>query len=55
MLDARYWILDEGWTYCFVGQRSYFALRLLSLYGLTARNISGGLLMYEAVKKGRFN
>ncbi len=41
----------EIWTCCFVGQRSYFALRLLSLYGLTARNISGGLLMYEAVKK----
>jgi NADPH-dependent 2,4-dienoyl-CoA reductase/sulfur reductase-like enzyme/rhodanese-related sulfurtransferase len=41
----------EIWTYCFVGQRSYFAQRMLSLHGYTARNVSGGFLMYKAVKK----
>jgi len=40
----------EIWTYCFVGQRSYFALRILSQYGFTVRNISGGFLMYRAVQ-----
>jgi rhodanese-related sulfurtransferase len=38
----------EIWTYCLEGQRSYYALRILSHYGFTARNISGGYLMYKA-------
>lgn len=41
----------EIWTYCFVGQRSYFAQRMLALHGFTARNVSGGFLMYKAVTK----
>ncbi|MBW1888021.1 MAG: CoA-disulfide reductase, partial [Deltaproteobacteria bacterium] len=41
----------EIWTYCFVGQRSYFAQRMLDLHGYTARSVSGGFLMYKAVKK----
>lgn len=39
----------EIWTYCYVGQRSYFAARILEQYGFTVRNISGGYLMYRAV------
>ncbi len=39
----------EIWTYCYVGQRSYFATRILEQYGFTVRNISGGYLMYRAV------
>lgn len=39
----------EIWTYCYVGQRSYFAARILEHYGFTVRNISGGYLLYKAV------
>ncbi len=38
----------EIWTYCFVGQRSYFALRMLAQYNFKVRNLSGGFLMYKA-------
>ena len=38
----------EIWAYCLEGQRSYYALRILAQYGFTARNISGGFLMYKA-------
>ena len=41
----------EIWTYCYEGKRSYFALRILKQYGLKVRNISGGYLMYLAVKQ----
>jgi NADPH-dependent 2,4-dienoyl-CoA reductase/sulfur reductase-like enzyme/rhodanese-related sulfurtransferase len=41
----------EIWTYCLEGKRSYFALRILKQYGFKARNISGGYLMYLAVKQ----
>lgn len=41
----------EIWIYCFVGIRSYFALRMLSQYGFTARTFSGGYSMYKAVQK----
>lgn len=40
-------------TYCFVGQRSYFAARALSQHGFKVKNISGGFktyLMYESAK-----
>ena len=43
----------EIWTYCFVGQRSYYAVRALILHGLRARNISGGLktfLLHKAIE-----
>jgi len=32
----------EIWTYCFVGQRSYYATRALLQYGFNVKNISGG-------------
>lgn len=32
----------EIWTYCGVGQRSYYAMRALSQYGFKVKNISGG-------------
>ena len=41
------------WTYCFVGQRSYYAARALSQYGFQAKNLSGGFktyLLHEARK-----
>jgi rhodanese-related sulfurtransferase len=41
----------EIWTYCYEGKRSYFALRILKQYGFKAENISGGYLMYLAVKQ----
>ncbi len=41
----------EIWTYCFEGKRSYFALRMLKQNGFKVRNISGGYLMYLAVKQ----
>ncbi|MCJ8502296.1 FAD-dependent oxidoreductase [Desulfatitalea alkaliphila] len=40
-------------TYCFVGQRSYYAARALSQHGFTVKNISGGFktyLMHESAK-----
>lgn len=41
----------EIWAYCYEGQRSYFAARMLDLHGFKARNISGGYLTYTAVKQ----
>ena len=32
----------EVWTYCFVGQRSYYAARALSQYGYDIKSLSGG-------------
>jgi len=43
----------EIWTYCFVGQRSYYAYRALSQYGFNVKNISGGFktyLLHESAK-----
>ncbi len=39
------------WLYCLVGKRSYFASRILRQKGFNAWNISGGYVMYKAVKK----
>jgi len=33
---------QKVWTYCFVGQRSYYAARALSQYGYDIKNLSGG-------------
>jgi len=33
---------QEIWTYCAVGQRSYYASRALSQYGYDINNLSGG-------------
>ncbi len=43
----------EIWTYCFVGQRSYYAARALSQHGFNVKNISGGFqtfLLHESSK-----
>ncbi len=40
----------EIWTYCFVGQRSYYAARALSQYGFNVRNISGGYKTHQLHK-----
>ena len=43
----------EIWTYCFVGQRSYYATRALVQYGFKVKNISGGFktfLLHESSK-----
>jgi rhodanese-related sulfurtransferase len=36
----------EIWTYCFVGQRSYYAARALVQFGFQVKNISGGYQTY---------
>jgi NADPH-dependent 2,4-dienoyl-CoA reductase/sulfur reductase-like enzyme/rhodanese-related sulfurtransferase len=38
------------WVYCGVGQRAYYATRLLRLNGFEARNLSGGFRTYNAIK-----
>ncbi len=38
---------NEIWTYCFVGQRSYYAARALTQHGFNVRNISGGFKAYQ--------
>jgi NADPH-dependent 2,4-dienoyl-CoA reductase/sulfur reductase-like enzyme/rhodanese-related sulfurtransferase len=37
------------WTYCAVGQRGYFAQRLLLQHGYDARNLSGGFATFKAL------
>ncbi len=39
------------WLYCLVGKRSYFASRILRQNGFNSWSISGGYVMYKAVKK----
>ncbi|MCB9555372.1 MAG: FAD-dependent oxidoreductase [Deltaproteobacteria bacterium] len=39
----------ELWLYCRVGQRAYYAVRALRQHGFDARNLSGGLLTYQAI------
>jgi NADPH-dependent 2,4-dienoyl-CoA reductase/sulfur reductase-like enzyme/rhodanese-related sulfurtransferase len=38
----------EIWLNCGVGQRSYYALRVLLQYGFRAKNLSGGFTTYRA-------
>ena len=40
----------EVWTYCFVGQRSYYASRALSQYGYNIKNLSGGFKTFSMKK-----
>lgn len=40
---------QEIWVYCQVGQRAYYATRVLRLNGLNAHNLSGGFKTYQAV------
>ena len=39
------------WVYCLVGQRSYFAMRILAQTGYRVRTLSGGFLIYKAIRK----
>lgn len=41
------------WLYCRVGQRGYYAARLLMQHGFKAKNLSGGFLTYETIKAAR--
>ena len=41
---------QEILVYCGVGQRSYYAARILRLNGFPARSISGGMMTYKSVK-----
>src|SRR5581483_8806660 len=43
----------EIWAYCRVGQRSYYATRLLRQKGFRVRNLTGGYLSYLAWAAGR--
>lgn len=45
----------EIWVHCYVGQRSYFAARILRQHGFKVKNISGGYLMYDPVKRYKRN
>ena len=40
----------EVWSYCFVGQRSYYAARALSQYGYDIRSLSGGYKTFSQKK-----
>jgi len=40
----------EIWLNCGVGQRSYYALRILLQHGFKARNLSGGFTTYKAFR-----
>jgi rhodanese-related sulfurtransferase len=39
----------EIWTYCLVGQRSYYAARILAQKGFTVKTISGGFKTFAAL------
>lgn len=43
----------EIWVYCGVGQRGYYATRLLRQKGFLARNLSGGLRTFTAGQFGK--
>jgi rhodanese-related sulfurtransferase len=38
---------QEIWTYCAVGQRSYYATRVLKLNEFNVRNLSGGITTFN--------
>ncbi len=40
----------EIWVHCGVGQRSYYAVRILRQHGFQARNLSGGMRSYNMRK-----
>jgi rhodanese-related sulfurtransferase len=45
----------EIWTYCFVGQRSYYAARILAQNGFQVKNISGGFKQFGQFQAARDN
>jgi rhodanese-related sulfurtransferase len=40
----------EIWLNCGIGQRSYYALRILLQHGFKARNLSGGFTTYKSFR-----
>jgi len=42
----------EIWVHCGVGQRSYYAVRILKQHGFRVRNLSGGFRTYQNVSGG---
>ena len=44
----------EIWTYCYVGQRSYYATRALVQYGFNVKNISGGFKTFLLHESSQF-
>jgi NADPH-dependent 2,4-dienoyl-CoA reductase/sulfur reductase-like enzyme/rhodanese-related sulfurtransferase len=45
----------QVWTYCFVGQRSYYASRALSQYGYDIKNLSGGFKTFTMTQALNLN
>ena len=43
------------WVHCYMGKRSYYACRILNQKGFNAYNLSGGISMYESVKRSQKN
>lgn len=41
----------EIWVNCVVGQRAYYALRLLRQRGFTVKNLSGGITTYRQIER----
>ncbi|MFC1847252.1 FAD-dependent oxidoreductase [Chloroflexota bacterium] len=41
----------EIWAYCTVGQRSYYAIRVLRLHRFNARNLSGGIRTHKNLER----
>jgi rhodanese-related sulfurtransferase len=40
-------------AYCKVGQRGYYAVRFLRQHGIDARNVTGGILTWNALQDTR--
>jgi len=46
---------QEIWAYCYVGQRSYYAARILAQNGFQVKNISGGFKQFGQFQAARNN
>jgi rhodanese-related sulfurtransferase len=42
---------QEVWVYCGVGQRGYYATRILSQRGYRVKNVSGGITIYRMMNR----
>ena len=42
-------VTQEIWVTCGVGQRAYYACRILTQHGYKARNLSGGFSTYRVM------
>ena len=45
----------ELWLYCRVGQRGYYAARILMQHGFKVKNLSGGYLTYDLIEAASKN